>query len=94
MIKEQKVGFKIGSSTITTTFGTDTYAQKAYMFLRYIEEVGIPFKIPNSTFGNKAAQNAIPYIANYSPYWGFAAYMRLGDTKEIDSIFGRKLCHV
>ena len=42
------------------------------------------------TFGNKAAQNAIPYIANYSPYWGFAAYMRLGDTKEIDSIFGRK----
>ena len=86
---EHKVGFKIGSST-TTTFGTDIYAQKAYMFLRYIEEVGIPFKIPNSTFGNKAAQNAIPYIANYSPYWGFAAYMRLGDTKEIDSIFGRK----
>lgn len=87
---EKKVGFKIGTITTTENFGADTYAQKAYMFLRYIEEVGIPFKIINSTFGNKAAQNAIPYIANYSPYWGFAAYMRLGDTKEIDSIFGRK----
>lgn len=87
---EHKVGFKIGTTTTTKNLGADTYAQKAYMFLRYIEEVGIPFRIPNSTFGNKAAQNAIPYIANYSPYWGFAAYMRLGDTKEIDSIFGRK----
>ena len=87
---EQKVGFKIGTISTTENLGADTYAQKAYMFLRYIEEIGIPFRIPNSTFGNKAAQNAIPYIANYSPYWGFAAYMRLGDTKEIDSIFGRK----
>ena len=88
---EKKYGFNIGNVRTTYSIGSvDKYAQKAYAFLRYMEDIGVPFRLPGTTFGKESGENAVTYIANYSPSWAFASYMRLGDTKSIDSIFGRK----
>lgn len=88
---EKKYGFDIGSVSTSHKLGTyDKYVQKAYSYLRYIEEIGIPYHLGNTTFGKEAAEGAITLIVNYSPYWSFASYVRLGNTKSIDSIFGRK----
>jgi len=70
--------------------GTDTEALTAYSFLRYCEEAGIPFRIPMVTFGKKAAEGALKRIANYSPYWSFVTFVRTGDSKVADTIFGRE----
>lgn len=88
---EKKYSFDIGRVSTTHSIGNfDKYAQKAYTFLRYMEDIGVPFRLPGTTFGKESGENAVTYIANYSPSWAFASYLRLGDTKSIDSIFGRK----
>lgn len=78
---------------VTTTYnmgGGDNYVQIAYSFLRYFEETGIPFKLPGVTIGNDAAKKAIARIANYSPSWSFISLIRIGDTGNVNSLFGRK----
>ncbi len=88
---ERKYSFEIGHSSITHNLGGhDKYAEKAYSFLRYIEETGIPFKLPGATFGSDTALKSIAYIANFSPTWAFVSFIRNGDTKVVESIFGRK----
>ncbi|KAB2869597.1 MAG: SIR2 family protein [Bacteroidales bacterium] len=87
---EKKIGFDIGTQTLTRNLGGDKNAQIVYSFLRYIEVIGIPFRLPGTTFGKEIAINAVTYISNYSPYWAFASFVRIGNTKEIESIFGRK----
>lgn len=88
---EIKYGFEIGSTTRTHHFDRGSnYITKAYAFLRYIEEIGIPLKLPNITFGEDAAQKAISCISNYSPNWGFISLIRSGDSKNINDIFGRR----
>jgi len=88
---EKKYGFDIGHVTETYKFGGyDKYAAKAYSYLRFIEEIGIPYRLHRVIFGKEAAQGAIKHIAKYSPYWAFASFVRMGDSKIADSIFSRK----
>lgn len=88
---EKKYNFKIGSVTNTHHLSKgSTYAMEAYAFLRYIEETGIPLKLPNTTFGKEPAKKAIACISNYSPNWGFVSFIRTGDTKITDDIFNRR----
>lgn len=90
-VTEQKYTFEIGKITTTHHWGrSDKYAEKAYSFLRYIEETGIPLKLPGGTFGKDVAQKAISYIANFSSSWALVSFIRNGDTEAVDSLFGRK----
>ncbi len=89
--REKKHGFDIGRILITHHFGgTDKYALIAFSYLKYIEEIGIPYRLPGITFGKEAAEGAIKHIAKYSPYWAFTTFVRIGDSKLADSIFDRK----
>lgn len=89
---EKKYNFKIGSITNTYHLSKEnTYAMESYAFLRYIEEIGVPFKLPNITFGIDAAKDAIVCISNYSSNWGFISLIRTGDSKIINDIFNRRL---
>ncbi len=88
---EKKYNFGIGSITNTHRLSKGiTYATVSYAFLRYIEETGIPLKLPNTTFGKDAAKKAISCISNYSPNWGFVSLIRTGDHKITDDIFNRR----
>jgi hypothetical protein len=88
---EKKYNFGIGSITNTHRLSKgSTYATVSYAFLRYIEETGIPLKLPNTTFGKDAAKKAISCISNYSPNWGFVSLIRTGDHTITDDIFNRR----
>lgn len=87
----KKHEFDIGRVTSTHHLGqTDTEALIAYSFLRYFEEAGIPFRIPGTQIGTKLAVGALKRVGNYSPYWSFATFLRTGDSKAADIIFGRE----
>lgn len=88
---EKKYNFGIGSVTNTHHLSKGiTYITVSYAFLRYIEETGIPLKLPNTTFGREVAKKAITCISNYSPNWGFVSFIRTGDTNTTDDIFNRR----
>ena len=85
--------FDIGRVTVSTTYHSgisDKEAFRAFSFLRYCEDIGIPFRIPRMTFGKKAAQGTLKRISNYSSYWAFATLIRLGDSEVVDTIFNRQ----
>ena len=88
---ETNYSFDIGHATTTHFMGyKDNFAIKAYEFLRFIEEIGIPLKLHGVTFGKKASKGAITYLANYSPFWSLSSSIRYGEKSIIDSIYGRK----
>jgi len=68
----------------------DLEAVKAYNFLRLNELAGLPFRTLNMTFNANTAAEAIKRIAHSSPYWSLVSFIRLGNTKYIDSVFDRK----
>lgn len=88
---EKKYNFKIGSITRTHRLNKGgNYVTTSYAFLRYIEEIGFPFRLPHTTFGKEVAQKAISCISNYSPNWGFVSLIRTGDIKTLENVFNRK----
>lgn len=90
----EKREFDIGSVTISCSFSrTDKEALNAYSFLRYYEEIGMPFRIQNHAIGNKPAEGALKRISNYSPYWAFATLIRIGDQKDVDTVFNREFVY-
>ncbi len=89
--KVTKYNFDIGQISNTYNLsGYDKYASSAYSYLRFVEEIGIPYHLPWMTFGKESAKGAIKHIAKYSPYWAFASLVRIGDLEFSNSIFDRK----
>ncbi|MUG23252.1 SIR2 family protein [Paenibacillus macerans] len=89
--KAIKKEFDIGRISQKINFGrADEEALTAYSYLRYREEVGIPFRIGTVTFGLKAAKGAVKRIAKYSSFWAFVLLVRIGDTKVVDAVFDRE----
>jgi hypothetical protein len=87
---EYTYGFRIGEQRITEKFGNDTYTIESYSFLKYMEEIGIPFRLPGMTFGREATGNALERIADFSPEWALVTLIRSGEEKNIDLLFNRK----
>lgn len=88
----EKREFDIGRVTRTHHFG-DSIEQEvlsAYAFLRFCEEVGLPFRIGSYTMETKTAEASLKSISNDSPFWATATLARLGDTKAVDSLFSRE----
>ncbi|WP_319505572.1 SIR2 family protein [Bacteroides graminisolvens] len=88
---DTKYNFEIGSKSRTFYLNNSpTYTMDAYSFLRYIEETGIPLKMPNITFGDKSAKRAIICISDYSPNWAFISFIRSGNKETIKDIWNRR----
>lgn len=87
---EYTYGFKINEKRRTEKFETDTYTIKSYSFLKYMEEIGVPFTLPGMTFGLASASRALERIADFSPEWALVTLVRSGDEKNIDLLFNRK----
>ena len=85
-----KPEFDIGKVTQTRHFRSyDQDTLTAYEFLRFCEDAGIPFRIPNFSIAVKSARGSLERIANYSPYWAMATLLRIGSDKVVDRIFDR-----
>ena len=91
-IVTEKTEFDIGRVTRTRHLGNNKYykdVMTAYNFLRFCEDVGIPFRIPRSTIEKDTVVEALPRVAEYSPYWATVCLVRIGDEKVVDRIFDR-----
>jgi len=83
--------FDIGSSITQYNYsGADNDLLNAYHYLRYIDEIGIPFRICNRAFGMTAAKGALKRISFDSPYWAFITFLRIGDPELIESMLNRE----
>ena len=82
--------FDIGRRVQTRHFGNwDNEALAAYKFLRFCEDVGLPFRMPEQSIATKSAAGTLSRIANYSPSWAMATLVRINDEKAVDHIFNR-----
>lgn len=83
--------FDIGRITQTRHFSnTDQEGLSAYAFLRFCEEVGLPYRIGSYTMATKTALASIQRISRYSSFWAIATLARLGDAKAVNSLFSRE----
>ncbi|MDD4394143.1 MAG: SIR2 family protein [Desulfobacterales bacterium] len=87
----EKQKFDIGRATKNQHWGsTDEEAFNAYSFLRFCEEVGLPYCVGNTTIVGETALASLQRISRSSPFWAFATLARLGEEKAVDSLFNRK----
>lgn len=87
----EKREFDIGRVTQTRHFiSTDKEVFSAYAFLRFCEEVGLPFRVGSYTMATKTAEASLQRISQYSSFWATATLVRLGDAKAVDRLFNRE----
>lgn len=86
-----KPKFDIGEFTRSHRYGSiDTEILLSYNFLRFFEEIGIPFRIPGAVFYVKTVEGAIKRLLKYSPNWALTTLLRTGEPEFIDAIFNRE----
>lgn len=90
-IVTEKREFDIGRVTRSRQFSsTDQEGLSAYAFLRFCEEVGLPYRVGSYTMATKTALASLQRISKYSSFWAIATLARLGDAKAVDSLFSRE----
>ena len=91
-IVTEKREFDIGSVTQTRHFSSadQEEVRGAYAFLRFCEEVGLPYRVGNYMMATKTALASLQCISRYSSFWALATLARLGDAKAVDSLFSRE----
>lgn len=90
-IVTEKREFDIGRVTRSRHFSsTDQEGLSAYAFLRFCEEVGLPYRVGSYTMATKTALASLQRISRYSSFWAIATLARLGDAKAVDSLFSRE----
>lgn len=84
-------GFDIGSAYVTHNYrGMNPEITNSYSFLRYIEDIGIPYHAANVTFGREPALGAIKRILEFSPNWAMVTFFRVGSEKSGELFFNRQ----
>ncbi len=87
----EKREFDIGLITKTRHFSsTDKEGLSAYAFLRFCEDVGLPFRVGNCSMATETAVASLQRISRYSSFWAIATLFRLGDTKAVENLFDRE----
>jgi hypothetical protein len=90
-ILTEKHEFDIGRVSRTRHFhGLDREVISAYSFLRFCEEVGLPYRVGSYTMATKTALASLQRISRLSSFWAIATLARLGDVKAVDSLFSRE----
>ncbi len=87
----EKREFDIGRVTKTHHFvRPDEERLSAYAFLRFCEEVGMPYSVGDYSMATATALASLQRISRYSSFWAFATLARLGDAKAVDNLFNRE----
>lgn len=87
----EHASFDLGRKNTSQNLGSDdTEALSAYAFLRFAEDIGLPFSVVNTTFVKSTVVNALPRIANFFPAWAILSLLRSGESTVIDRLFSRE----
>ncbi|MCG9745982.1 SIR2 family protein [Shewanella sp. Isolate8] len=88
---QNKPLFDLNRTNKTINFGGSNYeVLEAFRLLKFAEDVGLPFRIPGSTYAKEAAMGAIERLSEVVPYWSMSIMFRIGDNKAVDRIFDRR----
>ena len=95
-VKQQCVieqsSFDLGRRNISHHYsGThDEDALNAYAFLRFSEEIGLPFNVINTNFVKTTVMDVLPRVSKYSLAWAIFSLLRTGEPKVVDRLFSRE----
>ncbi len=90
-ITTEKREFDIGRVTRTHHFSsTNQEILHAYTFLRFCEEIGLPYHVGNYAMGRETAVESLRRISRYSSFWAIATLSRLGDVNAVNNLFSRE----
>ena len=90
-IHRKQPSFDFGGVKRSNYFGEDTELVRAYTFLRFREETGIPFFINSTYLSTKAACGAAERIARYSPFWSILILVRADEPKKMERVITRSI---
>lgn len=82
----EKREFDIAQGNLLLFYNSDQEALNAYSFLRFCEEIGLPFRVGNF-IATKGAEATLKRISQYSFFWATATLARIGDSKAVDHLF-------
>jgi hypothetical protein len=83
--------FDVGRVTRNHHWGsTDQEKLNAYHFLRFAEEVGLPYRFGCFVFATKSAEGALKRIASTSPFWATATLIRVESKEAVNNLFDRE----
>jgi len=89
-----KYNFDLGRSDRSVSpgkMGTDTLL--GYNYIRLIEEIGLPPRLGNLTYGQKPIIGAIRRIAEASTYLAMTSLIRSANKEAVSDIFNREFIH-
>ncbi len=90
--KEKIASFDIGRYTNVYRFGANSSYRLAWSYFMFLEEIGLPYHLPNLTsLNNTCFKNALSVIADSSAYTANVAMIRYGDSTLTNSIYNRAL---
>ena len=82
--------FDLGFVSNTFHIGIDEEMVAAYGLLRMYEDIGMPYRMENTTFVKAPVESTLLHVRPYSPHWALANIVRLGDAKAADGLFDRE----
>ncbi len=82
--------FDLGFVTDTFHTGIDKEVVAAYGLLRMYEDIGMPYRMGNTTFVKTPVESTLTRVRPYSPHWALVNIVRLGDSKAADGLFDRE----
>ena len=87
---ETSTGFDIGHESQTYRFGNwDRDALTGYAFLRFSEDIGLPFRVPGRTIATESAKGAFIRIQGYTQAWSNTILVRTSDREAVKDLFDR-----
>ena len=91
MVRTEDVpAFDIGRVSRTHRMSAyETEPMKAYGFLRFCEDAGIPFKLGGVSIEPSTAVGTLPRMAAQSSHWALATLVRIGEPKAVDEVYDR-----
>ncbi|MDE0478140.1 MAG: SIR2 family protein [Gammaproteobacteria bacterium] len=83
-------GFDLGTVSTTIHFESDEEVVAAFGMMRMYEDIGMPYRIEQTTFVKEPIESTLRRVRNYSPHWALANIVRLGEANAADGLFDRE----
>lgn len=89
--------FEIGLTTSSTRFGTEPQLKAAYRALRFIEDAGMPLRVPSPdgrssvTVASNLYEAASATVAFFIKHEGCGFILRTREPKRVETVVGRQL---
>lgn len=90
-VDQSHPSFDFGAVRRSSRYGEDKEVIRAYTFLRFREDTGVPYFLNSVHAGTKAACGAAERIALYSPFWSIQILILADGEKAVEQVITRSV---